>query len=193
MHLQEFAENSVDFQHFDPLHGRMMVPWTTYSIPGVLIDHVAEWVPGTDDEGSHIAHFRDHASLRIGKWNLPKSSADADITFVGKWAPHHHLYGVHQHWLTTMPLDVISLISPRACWHCHVPLHATRAGRHPHVPNPPPARSRAATLRVPLVRRPRHPARTCVVRRRQLGEPVGQRPPGLGEQGLSATPPPRAR
>jgi hypothetical protein len=33
MHLQEFAENSVDFAHFQPLHGSMMVPWTDLTLP----------------------------------------------------------------------------------------------------------------------------------------------------------------
>lgn len=83
MHIQEFAENSVDFQHFDPLHGRMMVPWTSYTLPIITIDHTAGWVPGTADEGPHIAHFTDHAQLVAFGRDIPKSSADADITFVG--------------------------------------------------------------------------------------------------------------
>jgi hypothetical protein len=27
MHINEFAENSTDFMHFDPLHGRMVSPF----------------------------------------------------------------------------------------------------------------------------------------------------------------------
>jgi nitrite reductase/ring-hydroxylating ferredoxin subunit len=34
MHLNEFAENSSDFQHFDPLHGKMTLPFTTIAISG---------------------------------------------------------------------------------------------------------------------------------------------------------------
>lgn len=37
MHIQEFAENSADFQHFDPLHGQMTIPWTDIKIPFVTI------------------------------------------------------------------------------------------------------------------------------------------------------------
>lgn len=44
MHIQEFAENSVDYMHFQPLHGRMKVPWTDIYIPGLNIRHSACWV-----------------------------------------------------------------------------------------------------------------------------------------------------
>lgn len=43
MHIQEFAENSVDYMHFDPLHGKMTLPWTDIPIPGITIDHKAGW------------------------------------------------------------------------------------------------------------------------------------------------------
>ena len=33
MHLIEFAENSADFQHFQPLHGRMEIPYLGIPIP----------------------------------------------------------------------------------------------------------------------------------------------------------------
>ena len=36
MHLSEFVENSVDFQHFDVLHGDLTWPWTQIKIPGSL-------------------------------------------------------------------------------------------------------------------------------------------------------------
>ncbi len=38
---QEFAENSADFQHFDPLHGQMCLPFTLIPIPGMRIIHEA--------------------------------------------------------------------------------------------------------------------------------------------------------
>lgn len=40
MHIQEFAENSVDFMHFDPLHGKMQVPWTAVPVPCITIQSV---------------------------------------------------------------------------------------------------------------------------------------------------------
>jgi hypothetical protein len=83
MHIQEFAENSVDFAHFEPLHGNMMIPWTPYSVPGIKIQHTAAWVLGTESEGKHIAHFKDHAVLKIFGRTLPRTEANADITFVG--------------------------------------------------------------------------------------------------------------
>lgn len=46
MHIQEFAENSADFLHFDPLHGKMMVPFSPYIVPFIDIVHVPGWKPG---------------------------------------------------------------------------------------------------------------------------------------------------
>jgi cholesterol 7-dehydrogenase len=46
MHIQEFAENSVDFMHFAPLHGQMKLPWVDIYIPGLQIIHKANWVHG---------------------------------------------------------------------------------------------------------------------------------------------------
>ena len=120
MHLQEFAENSVDFAHFQvcpavagllahvcfcrllsldcvlalfigvpdcpllqPLHGSMMVPWTNLTLPLLKVQHNAAWQPGTEEEGKHIAHFIDKPVLTIFGKEIPKSGADADITFVG--------------------------------------------------------------------------------------------------------------
>mmetsp|Transcript_19905 Transcript_19905/g.40884 ORF Transcript_19905/g.40884 Transcript_19905/m.40884 type:complete len:517 (+) Transcript_19905:222-1772(+) len=47
MHVQEFAENSADFLHFDPLHGKMMVPFTPFTLPLIDIVHRPGWKPGT--------------------------------------------------------------------------------------------------------------------------------------------------
>lgn len=81
MHLQEFAENSVDFQHFAPLHGRMRLPWIGWPIPGITIEHEAAWVP--DESEAHIARFHDSAVLRLFGRVLPSTSAKATITFHG--------------------------------------------------------------------------------------------------------------
>ena len=79
MHLQEFAENSADMQaprpasrtrtlpltlarvpqHFDPLHGRMYIPFTDITLPGIMVDHNAEWVQ--DEKEPHVTYFLNHA------------------------------------------------------------------------------------------------------------------------------------
>ena len=46
MHVQEFCENSVDFAHFQYLHGNMMVPFTSISVPGIKIHHEASFRKG---------------------------------------------------------------------------------------------------------------------------------------------------
>ncbi len=81
MHIIEFAENSVDFQHFKPLHGQMLVPWTQIEIPGVEVNHSPTWKP--DADRGYIAYFIDQAVLRIGGRVVPRTSALATITFFG--------------------------------------------------------------------------------------------------------------
>ena len=36
-HLIEYMENTVDIQHFTPMHGGMSIPWTTIQIPGISV------------------------------------------------------------------------------------------------------------------------------------------------------------
>jgi cholesterol 7-dehydrogenase len=81
MHLVEFAENSVDFQHFAPLHGRLRVPWTQIPVPGFGIEHRAAWE--LDDERPHVAYFHDDACLSFRGRRLPATAAQATITFQG--------------------------------------------------------------------------------------------------------------
>jgi cholesterol 7-dehydrogenase len=81
MHLIEFAENSVDFQHFAPLHGKMTIPWTNVTIPGVRIHHDATWEPDPDE--AHVAWFRDKAVLEIFGRVRHWSRASAAIRFIG--------------------------------------------------------------------------------------------------------------
>ena len=105
MHLQEFAENSTDFQHFDVLHGRMTLPFTAIPVPGVTINHdpgacavcvpvppplslththtYADWKCGTEAEGKHLAWFFDNADLNVAGIRVPRSDASAVITFIG--------------------------------------------------------------------------------------------------------------
>ncbi len=83
MHLLEFAENSVDFQHFSPLHGQMFVPWTGIRVPGVEILHEAEWELETDPKLHHLAYFRNNAILKVFGRLLQRTRASAMITFYG--------------------------------------------------------------------------------------------------------------
>ncbi len=81
MHLCEFAENSADFQHFAPLHGKLRFPWTSWNVPAVGIHHKATWRP--DPDAPHLAYFDDDAVLTFRGRELPRSAAHATITFVG--------------------------------------------------------------------------------------------------------------
>lgn len=82
MHIQEFAENSTDFMHFDPLHGRMTLPYTLMTIPGIQINHKPGWKAGSGDE-KHMSWFFDNADLSFFGIHVPETAASAVITFVG--------------------------------------------------------------------------------------------------------------
>eukprot|EP00475_Leptophrys_vorax_P036356 TRINITY_DN6131_c0_g1_i1.p1 TRINITY_DN6131_c0_g1~~TRINITY_DN6131_c0_g1_i1.p1 ORF type:complete len:711 (+),score=166.00 TRINITY_DN6131_c0_g1_i1:103-2235(+) len=81
MHIQEFAENSTDFMHFQPLHGKMMFPYTSFSIPGLTVNHRPSWNP--DVNFPHLAYFYDSANLSFMGKEIPRSDAQAKITFIG--------------------------------------------------------------------------------------------------------------
>lgn len=82
MHINEFAENSTDFMHFDPLHGRLVIPFTPLEIPGFTINHRPDWKEGTGEE-SHMCRFFDNADLSFCGMHMPDTAAQAVITFVG--------------------------------------------------------------------------------------------------------------
>lgn len=81
MHLVEFAENSVDFQHFTPLHGEMFVPWTGIRVPGIQIRHEASWE--LDAKESHVAWFKNHARLELRGREVKGADAKAAICIAG--------------------------------------------------------------------------------------------------------------
>jgi cholesterol 7-dehydrogenase len=81
MHLIEFAENSADFQHFAPLHGRMHVPWTRWRLPLIVVRHSPTWE--IDPERPFISAFCDDAHLELAGRPLPSTNARASITFLG--------------------------------------------------------------------------------------------------------------
>jgi len=88
MHIQEFAENAADFQHFDPLHGRMCLPFTQIEIPGITINHDPEWSCGTIAKGpekdTHLSWFKDKASLNFCGKLIPRTDAKASISIIGQ-------------------------------------------------------------------------------------------------------------
>lgn len=82
MHIQEFAENSTDFQHFDPLHGQMTLPFSPIPIPFLKINHRPGWKEGKGAE-KHRCWFLDHADLYFAGHTIPKTDAHATINFIG--------------------------------------------------------------------------------------------------------------
>ena len=81
MHLVEFAENSVDFEHFQPVHGQMLIPWTRIPIPFVTIRHRASW--RVDERRPWVTFFKDEPYLEVRGKPIPRSGAVAVITLFG--------------------------------------------------------------------------------------------------------------
>lgn len=81
MHLIEFAENSVDFRHFESLHAELRVPWTQIRVPGMRIHHEATW--RRDPDEPHVAWFGDEAILEFRGRRIKNSGAKADVRFEG--------------------------------------------------------------------------------------------------------------
>lgn len=81
MHLLEFVENSVDFQHFDPIHGQLRVPWTNIPVPGMRIEHEARW--RRDDHEPHVSWFENEAELSFRGKVIPRSGAKARVRLEG--------------------------------------------------------------------------------------------------------------
>jgi cholesterol 7-desaturase len=81
MHLIEFAENSVDFQHFLPVHGEMLIPWTQIKVPFMTVSHEPDWT--IDPQHGHIAYFDNDAHLKFLGRSIPNSGAKARITIFG--------------------------------------------------------------------------------------------------------------
>ncbi|MEM7136517.1 MAG: Rieske 2Fe-2S domain-containing protein [Myxococcota bacterium] len=81
MHLIEFAENSVDFQHFSSIHGALRIPWTEIPIPGMRIHHEATWQ--RDDEEEHVSWFGNDAILQFRGKPIKDSGARAMVRFDG--------------------------------------------------------------------------------------------------------------
>lgn len=93
MHIQEIAENSADFRHFDCLHGPLRIPWTNIRLPFARIIHKAQWLPQTSPH-QHIALFRDEAFLELFGIKFPSTTAVATITFMGPSSLMYFLFEI---------------------------------------------------------------------------------------------------
>lgn len=81
MHLLEFVENSVDFQHFAAIHGQLRLPWTEIPVPGMSIHHTATWRRDEDDK--HVCWFGNEAFLQFRGRPIKKSGAYAEVRVEG--------------------------------------------------------------------------------------------------------------
>lgn len=81
MHIVEFAENSADYAHFQPVHGRMRIPWTQIPIPGVRINHSASWK--LDPEREWVSYFLNTAILEIFGKPIKSGAGSAQVMFYG--------------------------------------------------------------------------------------------------------------
>ena len=84
MHLLEFVENSVDFQHFAPVHGNLRIPWTSIPVPGMRIEHDATW--RRDEREPHVSWFENSAKLAFRGKEIPNSGAVANVRLEGPGA-----------------------------------------------------------------------------------------------------------
>ena len=73
MHVQDFADNAADVQHFLPLHSHLMGP--------VGIRHKVKWERHPDH--SHIMFFLNDACLTLVGYPLELTGSFAYVTFVG--------------------------------------------------------------------------------------------------------------
>ena len=81
MHIIEFAENSVNFQHFSELHGVTRIPWTSIRLPWIRILHEPSW--SLDDTQEQVSYFGDEATLEIGGRVCERTRSRALIALLG--------------------------------------------------------------------------------------------------------------
>ena len=81
MHIIEFAENSVDFQHFSELHGVMRIPWTSIRLPWDQDSPRAIVVPRRH-AGTRLL-FRGRGDAGDRRARLRTDEIPALITFLG--------------------------------------------------------------------------------------------------------------
>ena len=81
MHIVEFAENGADYAHFQPIHGRMRIPWTQIPVPGVRIEHSASWK--LDPDRKWVSYFLNATQLEILGKPIKGAAGSAQVMFYG--------------------------------------------------------------------------------------------------------------
>lgn len=81
MHLTEFIENSVDFQHFAVVHGKLTLPWSYRTVPGFGLINIPSW--HTNPDHAHLAHFGVESIVTFRGKMLEKSRSRTDVTMFG--------------------------------------------------------------------------------------------------------------
>ena len=102
MHLFEYMENTVDIQHFTPMHGEMAIPWTGVRIPGleVLFDSKVIFgkEPGATEYGPaghpEYLYFINESSLKFRGRALPHTSAKVVVQFIGPAGLNRFLFTI---------------------------------------------------------------------------------------------------
>lgn len=81
MHIAEFVENSVDFQHFAHVHGGLTLPWSTWTVPGFRLVNQPRW--WTDPEHDHLAYFEVDSVVTFRGKVLERSRTQVRVTMFG--------------------------------------------------------------------------------------------------------------
>ena len=81
MHIIEFAENAVDFQHFGEIHGLTHLPCARLRIPFVKIHHQTSWA--TFDGLLHRGYFRDRSNVEVFGRPMSRAGSAAGVIFHG--------------------------------------------------------------------------------------------------------------
>ena len=83
-------ENTVDVQHFTPMHGLMAIPWTEIRIPFLEVLFDSKVVLGRDKDASLYGpeghpewlYFVNASKLRVGGRDIPKTDATVVVQFI---------------------------------------------------------------------------------------------------------------
>ncbi len=81
MHIREFCENSVDFQHFAHVHDGLTVPWTTRTIPGFRLHHEPAW--RVSETAPHVCFFENSSATVFRGRILEKTRSFVQVTMFG--------------------------------------------------------------------------------------------------------------
>ncbi|KAJ1450197.1 Rieske [2Fe-2S] iron-sulfur domain-containing protein, partial [Pelagophyceae sp. CCMP2097] len=131
MHLQEFTENTVDVQHFTPMHGSMALPWTNSDVPGINVAFASKVVLGRDKEAlkydadarPEYLYFINESSISFLGRGVPRTSATVVVKFVGPGGLVRFLFtlpnALFDRFQTHLPLNEYEGLAQRVgfSWH----------------------------------------------------------------------------